>query len=233
MSGLFSWDRFTSAARQVLPYLPVTFEIVAIATIGGIILGLLVAFVRLKKPPVLYQICTVYISFMRGTPMLVQLFLIMYGLPIFINPIFGLNIGRTWDKIYFAYVTFVLNQGAFLSSIFYTAIKAVPIGQIEAGYSVGLTETQTMVRIVFPQAIKTAIPPFGVDFVALFQNVSLVFSIGVIDLMGRANAFGSAQGHMLEGYVFVAIVYIIISFIMRIAFDWLNRAVTYGKKAKT
>ncbi len=231
MSGsLFSWDRFLSSIPQILPYLTVTFKIVAAATAAGVLIGILVAFVRIYKTPVLYQICTVYISFMRGTPMLVQIFLILYGLPALLDPIFGSNIGRTWDKIYFAYVTFILNQGAFLSSIFYSAIKSVPIGQTEAGYSIGLTGFQNFTRIVLPQALKTALPPFGTDFIGLFQNVSLVATIGVIDIMGRAISIGSATSHALEPYLFVALIYIIISLLMRYAFAKADHKLSFRKK---
>ncbi|MCD8159490.1 MAG: amino acid ABC transporter permease [Clostridiales bacterium] len=231
MSGsLFSWDRFFSSVPQILPYLAVTFKIVTAATIAGVLLGILVALVRIYKTPVLYQICTVYISFMRGTPMLVQMFLILYGLPFFLGPIFGSNIGRTWDKIYFAYITFILNQGAFLSSIFYSAIKSVPIGQTESGLSVGLTGFQNFTRIVLPQAVKTALPPFGTDFVGLFQNVSLVSTIGVIDIMGRATSIGSATNHALEAYLFVALIYIIISLFMRYVFAKTDVKLSFGKK---
>lgn len=233
MNGsLFSWTRFFSSVPQILPYLAVTFKIVAAAKIAGVLLGILVALVRIYKTPVVYQICTVYISFMREPPMLVQMFLILYGLPILIDPIFGSNIGRTWDKIYFAYVTFILNQGAFLSSIFYSAIKSVPIGQTEAGLSVGLTDFQNFTRIVLPQAVKTALPPFGTDLIGLFQNVSLVATIGVLDIMGRAQAIGSATSHALEPYIFVALIYIVISLLMRYAFAKADLKLSFGKRVR-
>ncbi len=161
--------------------------------------------------------------------MLVQLFLILYGLPAILNPILGINIGREWDAIYFACITFALNQAAFLSSIFYTAICSVPIGQSEAGYSVGLTESQNYRRIILPQALKTALPPFGSDLVGLFQNVSLVFTIGVIDIMGRAKSIGAVSGHTLEAYLFVAVIYIIISLVTRLLFAKVDRKISYGK----
>ncbi len=230
MRSLFSWDRFWDAIPKILPYLPVTFEIVIVATLFGIILGFFVALVRIKKTPVLYQLCTIYISFMRGTPMLVQLFLILYGLPALLNPILGINLGRKLDTIYFAYLTFILNQGAFLSSIFYTAILSVPQGQAEAGYSVGLTEFQSYFRIVIPQAIRTAIPPFGSDFVGLIQNVSLVFTVGIIDIMGRAKSIGTVTGHTLEVYLIVAIIYVILSLLVRIIFVQIDKKISYGKE---
>ncbi len=230
MGKLFSWERFWDAVPKILSYLPVTISIVAVATVFGVILGFLVAIVRIKKTPVIFQICTVYISFMRGTPLLVQLFLILYGLPELLNPILGINIGREWDTIYFAYLTFILNQGAFLSSIFYTALESVPAGQLEAGYSVGLTEFQGYFRIVIPQAVRTAMPPFASDFIGLFQNVSLVFTIGIIDIMGRAKTIGTVTGHSLEVYMIVGIIYVVINFLLRILFAVIDRLLSYGKE---
>lgn len=230
MRELFSWDRFFECIPQILPYFWTTLEIVLVATIAGVILGLVVAFLRIKKIPVISQLLTVYISFMRGTPMLVQLSLILYGLPLIIQPLTGVNIGREWDKIYFAYATFILNQGAFLSVIFQSALQSVPVGQMEAGQSVGLTELQCYEKVMIPQAVKIAIPPFGNDLVGLFQNTSLVFTIGVLDLMGRAKSIGYATSHMLEPYIFVSMVYIVISLAVRLLFHLVERKLNHANE---
>lgn len=217
--NLFSWERFFNVIPIITPYLSVTFLVVIIATIFGSILGILVAIVQIRKIPVISQICILYISFMRGTPMLVQLFLILYGLPIILQPVLGVNIGREWDRIDFAYATFILNQGAFLSVIFRSAIESVPVGQVEAGMSVGLTVFQNFRRVIFPQALKVALPPFGTDLIGLFENSSLVFTIGVIDIMGRAKTIGSSSGHVLEACIYIAIIYILISITVRVLFQ--------------
>lgn len=216
--NLFSWERFFNVIPIITPYLSVTLQVVIIATIFGSLLGILVAIVQIRRIPVINQICILYISFMRGTPMLVQLFLILYGLPIILQPILGVNIGREWDRIDFAYATFILNQGAFLSVIFRSAIESVPVGQVEAGMSVGLSGFQNFRRVIFPQALKVALPPFGTDLIGLFENSSLVFTIGVIDIMGRAKTIGSSSGHVLEAYIYIAIIYILISITVRLLF---------------
>lgn len=132
----------------------------------------------------------------------------------------------------FAYITFILNQGAFLSAIFYSAVTSIPYGQTEAGLSVGLTGIQTFLRIILPQMVRIALPPFGSDLVGLFQNSSLVFLIGVTDIMGRAKSIGAATKHVLEAYVFVVIIYIGISLTIRLLFYYLNRKLEYGKGEK-
>lgn len=228
MVDLFRWNRFFENIPKILPYLSVTFQIVLYATIFGVILGILVAVVRIKKVPIVNQIIGIYVSFMRGTPMLVQMLVIYYGLPIFIENLSGIDINR-WDKIVFVYITFALNQGAFLSEIFRSAILSIPVGQTEAGYSVGLTKLQTLRRIVLPQAARIAFPSFGSDLVGLFQNTSLPFLIGVVDIMGRAKTIGSATKHVIEAYVFIALLYIFISFVTKYIFYVVDKRLTYGR----
>lgn len=232
MGDLFDFDRFLHNIPILFPYLIENLKVLFYATLFGVLLGLLVTVVRMKKPPVLYQMTTVYISFMRGTPMLVQLMLIYYGLPLVIDPLFGSNIGRTWEPSLFAYVTFILNQGAFLSSIFISAIEAIPKGQSEAAYSVGLTGWQGFYRIVAPQAVRIALPPFGTDFIGVLHNASLVYVIGLVDLVGRAKTIGSATGHILEAYLFVAIIFIVFSLAVRILFEVLNKKLDYRNRGE-
>ncbi|WP_026890940.1 amino acid ABC transporter permease [Lacrimispora aerotolerans] len=230
MGKLFAWDRFYENIPKILPYLSVTFSIVVYATVFGVLLGMVIVLVQIKKIPGLSQLVKVYVSFMRGTPMLVQLMLVYYGIPALLDPVLGTKINREWGAVNFAYVTFILNQGAFLSAIFYSAITSIPYGQTEAGLSAGLTEFQTFYRIVLPQMVKTALPPFGSDLVGLFQNSSLVFLIGVTDIMGRAKTIGTATKHVLEAYVLVVIIYIVISLSVRLVFFRLNNKMNYGKE---
>ncbi len=233
MDKLFEWERFFENIPKIVPYLSVTFSIVIYGSVFGVILGILIAMVNMKKTPILHQFFKVYVSFMRGTPMLVQLMLVYYGLPVFIDSAFGTNINREWSTIIFAYITFILNQGAFLSVIFYSSITSVPYGQTEAGLSVGLTEFQVFRRIVLPQMIRVALPPFGSDLVGLFQNSSLVFMIGVTDIMGRAKTIGTVTKHVVEAYIFVAIIFISISLIIRLLFYYLNKRLECSRVRKS
>lgn len=232
MNGLFKWERFFENIPKIVPYLSVTFSIVVYATVFGVLLGICITLINMKKIPVLHQFFQVYVSFMRGTPMLVQLMIVYYGLPPIIDTAFGTNINREWNTVIFAYITFVLNQGAFLSAIFYSAITSIAYGQTEAGLSVGLTEFQTFRRIILPQMTRVALPAFGSDLVGLFQNTSLVFLVGIIDIMGRAKAIGSVTKHVIEAYVFVAFLFIGISLIVRLLFQYFNKKLDYGRERK-
>lgn len=117
-----------------------------------------------------------------------------------------------------------------MSSIFLSAILAIPKGQSEAAYSIGLTGFQSFYRIIVPQAVRIALPPFGTDFIGVLHNASLVYVIGVVDLVGRAQAMGNATGHILEAYLFIAILFAICSILVRIFFGALNRRLDYRNR---
>lgn len=223
----FSWDRFLADIPRLLPYLSVTFQIVAYAVLFGSAAGLGIAVLRIRQVRGIQWLLRIYISFMRGTPILVQLLVVFYGLPLLLQQM-GINASR-WDRSFFVYVAFALNEAAFLSEIFRSAILAVPFGQAEAGYSVGLTRWQTLRRIVLPQALRVALPGFGADFIGLFQQTSLAFLIGVVDIMGRAKTIGAGSHHALEGYLLVALVFMGISILLRAVFAFCDRKLSYGR----
>lgn len=232
VKNLFSWERFFSSFPKILPALGTTFHIVLVSAFFATILGLLAALIQIRKVPVLHQISKVYASFFRGTSLLVQLLLIYYGLPRIIDSVLGTSINQTWGPLIFVYITFSLNEGAFLSAIFYGAITSVSAGQLEAGYSVGLTKSQAYRRIVIPQAIRAALPPYGSDFIGMFQSTALVYYIGVVDVMGKAKAVGAKLGHYLEAYLVVAVIFVEICALMRALLAYLNHHLDYGKTRK-
>lgn len=227
---LFDWERFFTAIPKLLPYLAVTLQVVIVGVGLGAVFGFIFAILRLKKIPVIDQILSVYLSFMRGTPMLVQLMVLYYGLPLLLRATLGIDING-WEKLVFVDLCFVLNEAAFQGEIFRGAIEAVPYDQTEAAYSVGLTGMQTYIRVVIPQAIKIALPQYGVDVIGVFHNTQIAFMLGVMDLLGRAKTLGTASGHMLEVYIIVTIVYIVVSFLLRLLFRVLDQKLTFGRKA--
>lgn len=226
-TNFFEFSRLLDGAKSITPYLGVTFQIVLVALVCGSLLGLVVAAIRIRRIPVLHQILGVYISYMRGTPMIVQLMLLYYGFPVLLDNLVGINING-WDKLVFVELTFILNEGAFLGEIFRSSIQAVPVDQSEAGYSVGLNRFQTFYRIVLPQAAKIALPAYGVDVIGVFHNTSIAFTLGVLDIVGRAQTIG-AGGHQLEPYLYVAFVYIIISIILQLLFHVWNKKMNFGR----
>jgi L-cystine transport system permease protein len=226
MGNYFSIDRFINVFPKIISNISVNFHIVFWSMLFGTILAVLVAVLRLKKIPVISQIISVYISFMRGTPLLVQMMIAFYGIPLllgslFLN-VFGINLNRI-EPVIFVEIAIILNEGAFLGEIFRGAITSVPSIQTEAGYSIGMTGAQTFSRIVLPQAFKVALPHYGVDLVGVFQNTSLVFTLGVVDVLGKAKTLGAATGHTLEGYIAATLVYVTFSLILKGAFLLLEK----------
>ena len=223
MGDYFSLERFLNAIPKIVPQLRVTFSIVIVSVVIGTILALLIAVLEIKKIPVLQQILKVYVSYMRGTPLLVQMMVVYYGLPLLVQTVFQINI-NSWSPIVFVEIAFILNEGAFLGEIFRGAILSIPIEQTEAGYSIGMTEMQTFVRIILPQIVRMIIPAYGVDLIGVLHNTSLVFTIGgILDIMGKAKVLGTATGHSLEGYVVVALLYVGISVMLKLIFYQVDK----------
>ena len=226
MGNYFSTERFIYVFPKIISNISVNFHIVFWSMLLGTILAVFVAVLRLKRIPVIGQILGVYISFMRGTPLLVQMMIAFYGIPIVFGSLFmnafGINLNRI-EPVIFVEIAIILNEGAFLGEIFRGAITSVPYIQTEAGFSIGMTGAQTFTRIVLPQAFKVAIPHYGVDLVGVFQNTSLVFTLGVVDILGKAKTLGAATGHTLEGYVAATVIYITFSLLLKGAFILIEK----------
>ena len=222
MVDYFSWQRMGSALIQILPCLWVTVKVVFISDFAGIILGLLISEVRMKKTPLLYQLVTVFISFMRGTPLIVQLMLSYYFVPRLLG-MFGINAVR-WPKLVFAYIAYGLNQAAFVGEMFRSSIEAIPPGQIEAARSLGFRQLQTYTHVIIPQMVRIVLPAFGNDFVGLFQGTSLVYLLGIMDVLGRAKAVGTFSGHYIEPYLIALVIYVIISLLLNFLFSKVEKS---------
>lgn len=232
MDDLFSFERFLENIPKLAIKLPITYEIVFVSFILGAALALALAVLIMKKIPVINQIIKIFISYERGTPMLVQLLVVYYGFPLIIESISEIQASR-WERINFVYITFILNQGAFLCEIFKSAISSIPKVQIEAAYSCGLTKTQTFFKIILPQALRVAFPNLGIDFLGLFQETSLVFMIGAIDIFGLAQAIGSNTGYAVEAYLIVVIIFALNNFIFGKLISFFESKMSFSRKIKS
>ncbi len=230
MGEFFSWQRVVLNFPILIKKLPVTFEIVAVAFSLGFILALLIATARIKKIPILNQILTVFISFERGTPLLVQMLVVYYALPLVLQAFFGIDT-RRWDKIIFVDLALILNQGVFLGEVFRGAITSIPKGQKEAAIACGMTDFSAFTKIVLPQAVRVALPATGLNLIGLFQETSLVFMIGVMDIIGRASALGATSGHSLESYLIIAVLFLSINFVLTGIMTKISKNLSYGSNA--
>ncbi|MDR1904701.1 MAG: amino acid ABC transporter permease [Treponema sp.] len=208
----FSFSRVVEYFPQLLAKAPVTLLIAASSTVFGLLLATLISIVLLFKPPVLYQLSRVYISFMRAIPINIQLFIFYYGLPSMLTPVlrpFGINPNRA-DAIYFVIATYAISSAAFLAVMLSASIRGVDSGQSEAALSIGMTRWQMFRRVIAPQAYHIALPELGNNIVTNLKNTALAFTVGVIDMLGVVNSIGARTFHRLEGYVGVAFVYFVI-----------------------
>ncbi|MCR8849574.1 amino acid ABC transporter permease [Rossellomorea sp. SC111] len=173
----------------------------------GMILAVLTALARLSNISILRGIARFYVSAVRGTPLLVQLFIIFYGLP---------TLGIKFDPFPSAIIAFSLNKGAYSSEIVRAAIQSIPKGQWEAGYSIGMTYSQALKRIILPQATRVSIPPLANSFISLVKDTSLASLILVTEMFRKAQEIAATNYEFLLMYMEAAVLYWIICFILSI-----------------
>jgi amino acid ABC transporter membrane protein, PAAT family (TC 3.A.1.3.-) len=201
MGSKFDASVIVEVIPSLIKYIHVTIGIAAIAMVFGLVLSIVMTLVRIYKIRVLYEFTTVYISFFRGTPLLVQLFLLYYGLPQ-IFPVF-----KNMTSFTAAYIGLSLNCSAYLTEIIRGAISSVDKGQMEAALSVGMSHLQGMRRIILPQAARVALPGIGNTFVDLIKGSSLAFTLGVTEIMARAQMNAASNYRFFESYMAVALLY--------------------------
>ena len=167
----------SSFTRILIPGIKVTIPLTLISFVFGCIIALFLAIVQTANIKGLKQFARFYIWIFRGTPLIVQLFIIFFGLP---------SVGIILDAFPSAVIAFALNLGAYNAEVFRSAIQAVPAGQTEAAYMIGLNYPQTMFRIVMPQAFRIAFPPLFNSLIGLTKDTSLASSITVVELFTTA-----------------------------------------------
>lgn len=215
--------------QQLIPYLGVTLQVLAISTLIGAVFGIAAAIPRLFGIPILSHLVVLYVSFIRGTPILIQLFLVFYGVPALLLFI-GLDISRM-DAVYFVIITYAISNGAVFSEIFRSAIQSVDYGQTEAALSVGMKNAQNFFRIVLPQAWSIALPNVANSVIGSLKDTSLAFTIGVMDMMGRGETLIASTAHALEVYISLSIIYYIVVLIMEKAFQAFEKRANRHKAA--
>ncbi|MCS5422734.1 MULTISPECIES: amino acid ABC transporter permease [Psychrilyobacter] len=181
--------------------LGLTLKITFISTFISVLLGILIAVIRFFKVKVLYEITGLFVSFFRGTPLLVQLFLIYYGLPQ-VFPIF-INMSAFTATV----LGLSLHFSAYMAETIRGALSSVDRGQLEAGYSVGMNTLQVMIRVVIPQGIRVAIPSIVNISIDLLKSSSLAFTLGLADIMAKTQLEAASSYRFLESYLAVALVY--------------------------
>lgn len=193
----------------------ITIQITAISVGFGLIIGMFVGIARICNVKVLRALATVYIDFLRGTPLLVQIFLIYFALP--------MVVGQRVDPFIAAITACGINSGAYIAEIFRAGIQAIDEGQMEAGRSLGMSWVQTMRYIIVPQAFKNVVPPLGNEFIALLKDSSLVSVIGFEELTRRGQLIIARTYGSLEIWITVALIYLVMTLT-------ISRLVSYMEK---
>ncbi|GGD57695.1 amino acid ABC transporter permease [Paenibacillus nasutitermitis] len=209
-------DSFIPIVEAGLKY---TIPLSLIAFVLGLCLAFLTAFARLSQVGPLSLLAALYVWIFRGTPLLVQLFILFFGLP---------SLGITLDPFPAAVIGFTLNKGAYSSEIIRAAILSIPKGQREAAYSLGMTKWQAMRRIILPQAVRVSIPPLGNSFISLVKDTSLAATITVAELFQKGQQIAAFTYEPLWLYIEVACVYLIFSTVLSYLQSRLERKYERG-----
>lgn len=210
-------------------YVHVTLLITAVAAAAGLFLGALAAVARVNRVPVLRELIVVYVSFTRGTPFLVQLFLVYFGMPELLSHL-GIP-AKNVPPLLYVFLVFSLYLAAYSSEILRGSIETVAAGEKEAAASLGMTSLQAYTRVILPQAFVLAIPPIINTVLSVLKGTALIFNVGVVDIMRKADLMGGNSQRYLELFVDVAVIYGILIFIITEAGRFLERRYDRSRRA--
>ena len=227
MAKLFDFRLVFTQIPKLLVYLPVTLQLTLVAMLVGWFFGLLIAIVKKNKTPILSNIAAVFVSVMRGTPIIVQLYLSYFGIPIalkYFNYYYGTNYNiNAVPSILFAMVALGLNQSAFDSESIRAAITSVDKGQLEAAKSLGMSNFQVMRRIILPEALVVALPSLGNSLIALIKGTSLAFTCSVVEMTAQGKILAGNNFRYFEVYCSLAIIYWVITVVVEKLFGLLEK----------
>ena len=182
-----------------------TLKVSLIALLIGLLLGIVICLAKISTIKVLNVLATIYVEVIRNTPILVQIMIIYFALP---------EVGISFTPFMSAIIALSINSGAYVSEIFRSGILAIDKGQMEAGRSLGLSYFQTMKSIILPQALKNSLPALGNEFISLVKESSIVYFVGVADIMFAANTVKNATYETFGPYLIAAAIYFIITSVL-------------------
>lgn len=212
LSQVMDWQIVVESVPRLLRGLVRTFQLVAISLALGVVLAVPLALLRVSRNPIAWMPVYAYIYVMRGTPLLVQLYLIYYGS----GQIPGIQDTIVWEFLrepwYCAVLAFTLNTAAYQAEIFRGAILAVPHGEVEAARSVGMSRSLLLRRIVLPRAFRFALPAFANEVILTLQASSIASIVTIQELTGTAEAIISASFAFYELYITIALMYLAVTY---------------------
>lgn len=218
MANLFDFKKVFEQLPEILKYLPVTLQLAVTSMLIAIILGLVLAIIKVKKVPILRQIVGVYVSIIRGTPIIVQLYIAYFGIPM-ITKYICLQNGWVYEPsstsgMTYAIIALSMNESAYIAETFRAALLSVGTGQIEAASALGMNYFQALRRIILPETLAIALPNLGNSFIGLIKGTSLAFTCAVVEITAQGKIIGGRTYRYFEVYVSLAIIYWVLTIIV-------------------
>ncbi len=211
-----------SFPKILLPGLKMTIPLTALAFTLGVIIAVAVALIQYTKVPVLKEASRFYIWVIRGTPLLVQLFVVFYGLP---------SIGIITRPFPTAVIVFAVNEGAYAAETIRASLESVPHGQLEAGLCVGMSRGQTLRRIILPQAFRTAAPTLGNELISMVKDTSLAANITVMEMFMTTQRINAVYYEPLALYIEVGVIYLLFSTVLTVLQRFTEKQLSgYGRR---
>jgi octopine/nopaline transport system permease protein len=199
---------------QLLGGIPLTLQLVGLALLFGLLIGSLIAFLRMSRIPVLWQAAYLYVYVIRGTPLLVQIFLIYFGLGQIelIRESFAWPVLR--DEVWCAVIALAMNSGAYTSEVIRGGIQSIPHGQLEAALAYGMSWRTRLTRVILPQALRQLLPAYGNECISMVKASALASTITVMEVTGIARNLASNSYAPIETFLAAGLIYFGINFII-------------------
>lgn len=227
----FLWDTFFVALSGV----PIALFVTLVALLIALPVGFLLALSRINKMPILHRFAQVYVSFVRGTPVIIQIFIVYSSVPLFLDSIFkkydvGMNIYDV-NPIWYAFIVFSFNTTAILIEVFRSALNTVDKGQLEAAHSVGLTNFQAFRRIIIPQVLVVSMPNLCTATVNLIKATSLGYAMSLQEITLKAKVAANVGYNYVEAYIDIFLVYLILCSLVEYGFKLYEKRLARYKVA--
>lgn len=233
--NFINWEFLYDTFWVALGGVPIALLITAVSLLVAVPIGFFLSLTRIYELPVLKTLTRIYVSFVRGTPVIIQIFIIYSSVPILLDQLFTkYNIDYPiYDihPIWYAYIIFIFNTSAVLTEVFRSALQTVNKGQLEAAYAVGLTAPQAYLRIIIPQALVSALPNLCNATINLIKATSLGYAISLKEITLRAKVEANVGYNYLEAYIDIFIVYLIVCITVETLFKWYERRLKRFKYA--
>lgn len=198
------WDILITKFPAFMEGVEITLQLAFFTVLFGSLLGLVVAVCRRTWLLPLRWLMNAYVAFIRGTPLLVQVLLVVYGLP---------QLGIRFPRMTLCIIALVINSGAYMAELIRAGLQSVEKGQVEAAESLGMSSGQTMLYIILPQAVKVTLPAMGNEFVAIIKESSILYAVGVYELTYQAYKLASVNYYYIETMIVAALIYFVLTYV--------------------